>query len=595
MKSRQRHARLAALFGIALLCAALTGWGYQATARAPYGAEDQFYGVWQGGPEARVPAGVDDANIFFVYARNLANGAGLRWNEDGERVEGYSSTAWLAVVTAFYLLGLPLEIALLVLNVLLIGGALTLLALEVERQRRQSGDGATSLSLAGPLVILWSLAVPGYLVWCCLSLMETGLWSAILIAATVLVLAQIRGAGIDRRRLCAMAALIVAMPLTRPEGLLWGGVFAVLFAAAAWIGHGDRSRALRVLGTLVIAHLATVAALTAFRLAYFGYPLPNTYYAKVAPSVAYNLKAGGVYLLLFLESNPLLWLLLPVALGTVAYGARQMRRCLRRPAPASCALDMSALVASVVVLVGIAVPVLEGGEHFVLFRFYQSIWPLIVVPAVLLGARLVTTLGERLPAGPGLRVPAALAATLLFVLAGRSSWAGLAVEDIQIEFRYAQLGREIGEYLNDAFPAKPPAVGVIATGGFAYAYEGETVDLMGLNLTEMAHHPGDRRGLSGHAAFSPEVFFRLQPEIVVPWLVPSTESLPPYYTFEWFVLPLKGIQTQERFRQRYALAVIRPRTKPPDLMLSGFFHRAFLKRLREEPNVEVYVPGSGNR
>ncbi|NIR46707.1 MAG: hypothetical protein GWN99_20080 [Gemmatimonadetes bacterium] len=577
--SRQRYAPPAAFLAITLACTALTVWGYRAATRAPYGAEDQFYGVWQGAASDRQPVGVDDANIFFVYARNLANGAGLRWNEDGERVEGYSSTLWLAIVTAFYLLGLPLEIALLALNVLLTGGALTLLAFEVERQRRRTGDPATRLSLAGPLVVIWSLAVPGYLVWCCLSLMETGLWSAILIASTVVVLAQIRSDEVDRRRTWAAAALIVAMPLTRPEGMLWGGILAFLFGAAVLIGLGDRSRALRAFGVLAVAHLATVAALTTFRLLYFGYPLPNTYYAKIAPSLVYNIKAGGVYLLLFLESNPLLWLAVAMAIGTVVYGALRLRPCLRRPASRSCTVDMSALAVSIVVLVGIAVPVLEGGEHFVLFRFYQSIWPLIVVPPVLLGARLAGALGERLPSHPVVRVSGLLGATLLFVLSNRASWAGLAVEDIQIEFRYAQLGREIGGYLNDAFPAQPPAVGVIATGGFAYAYEGETVDLMGLNLTAMAHHPGDRRGLSGHAAFSPEVFYRLQPEIVVPWLVPSPEALPPYYTFSWFVLPLKGIQTQDRFRRLYRLAVIRPASAPAGLLLSGFFRRDYLAKL----------------
>ena len=34
--------------------------------------------------------GVDDANIFFVYAKNLAEGNGLIYNTGGERVEGFS-------------------------------------------------------------------------------------------------------------------------------------------------------------------------------------------------------------------------------------------------------------------------------------------------------------------------------------------------------------------------------------------------------------------------------------------------------------------------------------------------------------------------
>src|SRR5262245_50548908 len=43
------------------------------------------------------PVGVDDANIYFRYAKNLGSGLGLVWNPGGERVEGFTSTPWLLV------------------------------------------------------------------------------------------------------------------------------------------------------------------------------------------------------------------------------------------------------------------------------------------------------------------------------------------------------------------------------------------------------------------------------------------------------------------------------------------------------------------
>jgi hypothetical protein len=39
--------------------------------------------------------GIDDAYIFFVYADNFANGNGMVYNVDSERVEGFSSMLWL--------------------------------------------------------------------------------------------------------------------------------------------------------------------------------------------------------------------------------------------------------------------------------------------------------------------------------------------------------------------------------------------------------------------------------------------------------------------------------------------------------------------
>ena len=39
--------------------------------------------------------GIDDANIFFSYAENLANGRGLVYGHAGERVEGFTSMLWV--------------------------------------------------------------------------------------------------------------------------------------------------------------------------------------------------------------------------------------------------------------------------------------------------------------------------------------------------------------------------------------------------------------------------------------------------------------------------------------------------------------------
>src|SRR4029079_7652874 len=80
------------------------------------------------------------------------------------------------------------------------------------------------------------------------------------------------------------------------------------------------------------------------------------------------------------------------------------------------------------------------------------------------------------------------------------------------ELALARQGREIGAALSRAYPASPrPGVGVIAAGGIALTWAGETVDLMGLNNLRMGHSKGDRHGWRNHAAFSREVFFQLEP------------------------------------------------------------------------------------
>ena len=49
----------------------------------------------------------DDAMISMRYARNLADGYGLRWNPGEPAVEGYSNLLWTLVMAGLHLLRLP--------------------------------------------------------------------------------------------------------------------------------------------------------------------------------------------------------------------------------------------------------------------------------------------------------------------------------------------------------------------------------------------------------------------------------------------------------------------------------------------------------
>jgi hypothetical protein len=64
--------------------------------------------------------GIDDANIYFVYARNLASGHGFVYNIGGERVEGFTSLLWTVIsALAFKFFAFP-EFILLLINVALV-------------------------------------------------------------------------------------------------------------------------------------------------------------------------------------------------------------------------------------------------------------------------------------------------------------------------------------------------------------------------------------------------------------------------------------------------------------------------------------------
>ncbi|UCC83880.1 MAG: hypothetical protein JSW46_02800 [Gemmatimonadota bacterium] len=555
--------------------------------------EDVLYTLWTFGEVERSNVGVDDANIFFTYGKHLAEGHGLVWNVGGERVEGYSSTLWMLTAGATYWLGLPTERVLLLLNILLVAAALTLLVSEMERQIRPYRESAAPISFESGVVLAWTFLVPAYVLWTCLSLLDSGAWSAILITATVLVAAEARSDKVSRRRFWGLAALIVATLLGRPEGMLWAGAFAALYGSVL-LARGDGPRAaLKHFAALVGVYAVTLAGITAFRLAYFGYPLPNTYYAKMSPDLGYNLEAGWRYFRQLLESSWLLWIAVPAALwglfrlffvlrGERAAGQRENRLP-----------DLPLAVVSSVVLIGLAVPILEGGDHFRLFRFFQPIWPLLVLPAVaLIESSLVRWAPRAFVAS--LRRLQLLVLVLLaavFATAHVITWNDLPNDLVQYEFRLATWTRAIGENLNRTFAETGlPSVGVVVAGGVGLTYEGEVVDLMGLNLTEMAHEPGDRRGIKNHAAFSKEVFWRLQPKIMLPQAELSERRIPNFAGTFWYAIPLKELPSDPEFRQHYRPAAVRRKGRPRDVFIIGIYRRDYLRDLAVSGVYDVFAP-----
>jgi hypothetical protein len=216
----------------------------------------------------------DDSYISYRYASNLVEGRGLVYNP-GERVEGFSNLLWTLLVAAALGLGVGAKTAGHALG--LVGGCLTLFATYVYAKSGLRKSQSWWAALAAWIV----LASPVFARWTT-SGMETPLFAAGAVGALA---AQAHGR-------FGWAALAVSLAtLTRPEGLL---VAAAVFGfrlietgfhdRRAWAGPG--------------AYAAVLVALTAFRLAYYGDPLPNTYYAKVGGVSLGTSLLGGVFFLL---------------------------------------------------------------------------------------------------------------------------------------------------------------------------------------------------------------------------------------------------------------------------------------------------------
>ncbi len=229
----------------------------------------------------QVQAQLDDAFISYRYARHLAEGAGLVYNV-GERVEGFTNLLFTLLVALGVRIGLEAALCGHVIGV--VSAAVLLIATwayaatGLPAARRPWAALAPLLLLSHPAVVRWA---------------ESGMESTLFSACLAVALAcQAR-----ERRIAATASLLAAA-LTRPEGALFAGLVFGLDLLGGW-----RERR-RWWGPVALALL--LLALTGFRLAYFGSPLPNTFYAKVSTQAPWAFGAAVVGA--FLANGVLLWL-----------------------------------------------------------------------------------------------------------------------------------------------------------------------------------------------------------------------------------------------------------------------------------------------
>jgi len=434
--------------------------------------------------------GIDDACIFFSYAQNLTSGKGITYAANGVQVEGCTSLLWMVLCSISFGVGAG------VVGVFVISGILLTVAQFAFYKvfLRLDGGKHTGLALLGCGILI--LSSTGYVVWMAFSLMDVVLWGTVVSVLTAFLVQ-------DGRPGRAWSLVFILAPWVRPEALL---VVPVCLFVAGW----RRRMQFRDLAVPALSFLVSQATLLVFRMGYFGYPLPNTYYAKVAPSVAYNIEQGLEYVLNFVLSGSV-----PLFFGgtTVVLIGCAMTRKLHlgwHGEDVRTALWIWALFL-------LLLPVPSGGDHFRSFRFIQPVYPLICILLV----DLLFTLIARARGGKW-RTFVLLYCMTTVVLAFSWSidegWIGLlgGTRRLDIEFSIAEKGRQDGVRLARLFAVAPrlPTLGVVTAGGIAITYPGQIVDLMGLNDVLIAHHPGDRRGMKNHAAFAPELFEKLGVEVM---------------------------------------------------------------------------------
>lgn len=287
---------------------------------------------------------IDDAYITFRYARNLARHGELVFNP-GEAVEGTTNLLWALICTPAALIQVSMETWALVAAI----ACLVWTSVRLTHVGRLMG--------AGPVA---TLAAVGLCVTNLHFLRATtnGLEGAFYAALMLEALFQIL-----RGRLKLAALFAGLMFLTRPEGAALAGLAGLL----AWRLHGrGRGRDL-LAGVAVLAVI--VGAVTIWRLATYGDPVPNSVIAKSFGFAELRAaRFGAPYFLAWASEAPHLLLLLALA------GVLLLREWRSRD-PAT----LAALFAAAGLGFSYAVTLRNAGDWMPHFRLLAQYLPLYAV------------------------------------------------------------------------------------------------------------------------------------------------------------------------------------------------------------------------
>jgi arylsulfatase A-like enzyme len=423
----------------------------------------------------------DDAFISFRYARNLAEGNGLVWNP-GEAVEGYTNFLWVLMMAAGLRVGVEPETLSVVLG---IASGVVVLALVLGRNVASMGWRQPLIWLA-PAALVTSRT---FTAWCSSGL-ETQFFGAVVLLA-LLVLCEEHRRG--QRVPWIASTLFGVAGLIRPEGAIFMGAAGLCLGIDAL----RRRRSLWPCVAFAAPFAAIIGTHLLWRHSYYGFWLPNTFYAKVH---GVWWEQGANFFGHFFADYQLHWFL-PLAVVPVL-----VRRRFADTVWLTSIVTYAAYVFAV------------GGDRFE-FRFLVVILPLAYM-AIADGLFVLLRAWQR----TSMRVAIAVASILLVA----ATWAGSirpeatrardAIASIGVINSYATRRTYEGRYLRKLIDRGVlPAdlrVAVSGAGALPYYTMWPMLDTYGLNDVTIAHQPVQERTRIGHEQSVPPGYLAKK-EIVV--------------------------------------------------------------------------------
>ncbi len=223
----------------------------------------------------------DDAYITLRTVDNFVNGYGLRWNI-AERVQTYTHPLWMFVLSACYFFTREAYFTTIAVSVLLASSAVALLVSMIARTR-----------LNAVVCVLFLISSKAFVEYSTSGL-ENPL-SYLLLALFVIFLLK---NDITLRSLLRLSLIGSLMMLNRHDLLL------IVAPSILWYAIRLRNKKAWL---YLLAGLTPIIAWEIFSLIYYGYPVPNTAYAKLNTGIPATelIRQGGFYIQNSFLSDPI--------------------------------------------------------------------------------------------------------------------------------------------------------------------------------------------------------------------------------------------------------------------------------------------------
>ena len=302
---------------------------------------------------------MDDAFIYLRYARNISQGYGFVWNPGELPVEGFTSILYLMILVVIEKLNLP---TLFLAPTIGMVCSLLILIMSWKLGEMLIPKHYLEKSLS---VILIGLS-PTFMFWTD-SGMDIALYSALVLLSVIIYINYLQ----HKSPAWLVVFMFAITSFGRPEGLY---LFGATLLFDILVNH--KKILSRHILAMFIAFCVIYIPVFAWKWLYFGYPFPNTYYAKTGglSTIKYQFEGGAIYL-----GRGLFSLVASLGVPIILLLSRLRKISWNRTISKEIAYLFGLVVIS---WGGILV---NGGDHFVYSRFLMPTIPLATILIIMVG------------------------------------------------------------------------------------------------------------------------------------------------------------------------------------------------------------------